>query len=184
MYDYGRKKEIWRKKLKDAQDESFWPRWIKHYTDKKTTDSLKCKMCRKMDENVTHLVSECNELAQMSTWNSGMIKLQHCCTCSSARLMDSRRIRNIMNTVEKEMRILENDKVKILWEFSIQTETKIDHNKSDLILLEKKEGKFHIISPRPLDHPLRISSPLDLRYTKVREKSKISGPGKFRNPTF
>ena len=25
-----------------------------------------------------------------------------------------------MNTVEKEMRILENDKVKILWEFSIQ----------------------------------------------------------------
>ena len=35
------------------------------------------------------------------------------------------------------MRVLENDKVKILWGFSIQTETKIDHNKP--VFLKKKE---------------------------------------------
>ena len=40
--------------------------------------------------------------------------------------------------VEKEMRVLKNDKVKILWDFSIQTETKINHKKAGLILLQKK----------------------------------------------
>ena len=35
----------------------------KNYIDR-ATDTPKCKMCGKMDENVSHLVSECNELAQ------------------------------------------------------------------------------------------------------------------------
>ena len=35
---------------------------------------------------------------------------------------------------EKEMRLLENDNVKIMWDVSVQTEIKIDHNKPDLIL--------------------------------------------------
>ena len=39
--------------------------------------------------------------------------------------------------VGKEMRVLENDKTKVLRGFSTQTETKIDHNKPDLILLKK-----------------------------------------------
>ena len=47
--------------------------------------------------------------------------------------------------VEKGMRVLENDKVKILWDFSIQTESKINHNKPDLILLEKKEKICYIV---------------------------------------
>ena len=40
--------------------------------------------------------------------------------------------------VEKEMRVLENNRVKILRNFLMQIETKIDHNKPDLILLEKR----------------------------------------------
>ena len=55
------------------------------------------------------------------------------------KLMDSRRMRNNMNTVENEIIVFENDEVKILWDFSIQTETKIDHNKPDLICLKKKK---------------------------------------------
>ena len=46
-----------------AQDQSLETRWVKHYIDR-TTDSLKCRMYGKMDENVNHLVSECNELTQ------------------------------------------------------------------------------------------------------------------------
>ena len=41
--------------------------------------------------------------------------------------------------VDKEMAVLENEKVKLLWDFSIQTEIKIDHKKPDLVLLDKKE---------------------------------------------
>ena len=50
--------------IMDAQDQSLRTRWVKHYIDR-TTDSTKCRMCGKMDENVSHLVSECNELAVM-----------------------------------------------------------------------------------------------------------------------
>ena len=43
------------------------------------------------------------------------------------------------------MRVLENYKFKILWDFSVQTETKMDHNKPDLILLEKREKICYIV---------------------------------------
>ena len=51
----------------------------------------------KMGENVSHIVSECNKLAQNENKKLSMIKLQHRCTGSGTRLMDSRRMRNIMN---------------------------------------------------------------------------------------
>ena len=47
--------------------------------------------------------------------------------------------------VDKEMAVLENEKVKLLWDFSIQTEIKIDHNKPDLVLLDKKEKTCYVI---------------------------------------
>ena len=34
----------------------------KHYKDR-ITDSPKCRMCGKLDENVSHILLECNELA-------------------------------------------------------------------------------------------------------------------------
>ena len=32
-----------------------------------------------------------------------------------------------------------------MWDFSVQTETKIDHNKPDLIFLEKKEKIWYTV---------------------------------------
>ena len=46
-----------------AQDQSLQTRWVKRCINR-TTYSPKCRMCEKMDENVSYLVSECNELAQ------------------------------------------------------------------------------------------------------------------------
>ena len=65
-----------------------------------------------------------------------MINLQHC-NSSGAILWIQEVQKYYEHFVEEEMRVLEN-KVKILWDFSIQTETNIRH-KSDLILLEKKQ---------------------------------------------
>ena len=53
--------------------------------------------------------------------------------------------------VEEEMRVPENYKGKILSDFSIQTETKIDHNKPDLIFLEKKEICYIVDVACPFD---------------------------------
>ena len=40
--------------------------------------------------------------------------------------------------VDKEMGVLENENVKLLWDFPFQTELKIDYNRPDLVLLDKK----------------------------------------------
>ena len=72
--------------------------------------------------------------------------------------------------VEKEMRVLENDKVKILRDFSIQTETKTDHNKPDLILLEKKEKICYIVD---------VACPFDPRIEKKR-KDKVKSHGDLK----
>ena len=61
------------------------------------------------------------------------------------------------------MRLLKNDRVEILLDFSIQTEMKTDHNKPDLILLEKREKICYIAD---------IACPFDTRIEK-KEKNKI-----------
>ena len=122
-----------------TQDQSLRTRCVKHYIDR-TTDSPKCRMCGKMYENVCHLLSYCNELAQNEYKNlrhdkiTALLHWQWCKTYGFE--MHEKYYEHFF---EKEMRVLKNDWIKILWDFSIQTETKIDHNKPDLILLEKKE---------------------------------------------
>ena len=49
-----------------------------------------------------------------------------------------------------------------MWDFSIQTKTKIDHNKPDLILLEKKE----------ICHVVDVASRFDPPIEK-KERNKI-----------
>ena len=55
--------------------------------------------------------------------------------------------------------------VRILWEFSIQTETKIDNNKSDIVLLEKKDSICYIVD---------VACSIDPRIEK-KEKDKLKG---------
>jgi hypothetical protein len=46
--------------------------------------------------------------------------------------------------IDKESRVLENNEMKILWDFTIQTEKKPEYNKPDLVVLNKKEKTTHI----------------------------------------
>ena len=72
-----------------------------------------------------------------------MIKLQHCCGFGRQEKYEQ--------FIEKERRTLENDKVKILWNFSIQREMKINHNKPDLIVLEKEKIWYIVDVACPFD---------------------------------
>ena len=71
--------------------------------------------------------------------------------------------------VQKEMRVLENEKIKLLWDFPIQTEVKIDHNRPDIILLEKSEKKCFFID---------VVCPFDTRIGKKGngKNGEIHGP--------
>ena len=54
----------------------------------------------------------------------------------------------IINHIDKENRVLENEEVKILWDFTIQTEKKLEYNKPDLVILGKKEKTVYISGRR------------------------------------
>ena len=96
-------------------------------------------MCGKKDENVSRLVSECNELAQneyKKLSHDKVTALLHGQWCKTYGFETQTYYKHF---VKKEMKVLENDRVKILWDCSIETKIKIDHNKPDLLLLEKRE---------------------------------------------
>ena len=41
--------------------------------------------------------------------------------------------------------VLEDDSTKILWDFSIQTNHKVEQNKPDIITVDKETKKYHMI---------------------------------------
>ena len=41
--------------------------------------------------------------------------------------------------------VLENDNVKILWDFSVQTNQKLEHSKPNILIVDKQTGESHII---------------------------------------
>ena len=60
------------------------------------------------------------------------------------------------------MTVLENEEIKLLWDFSIQTEMKIGHNNPDLIFQDKREKRVI------LWHSFRCGMPF--RYWKEGER--------------
>ena len=59
---------------------------------------------------------------------------------------------------------LENDKVKILWGFTIQTDQKMSHNRPDIAVIDKKTNECHIVD---------VTCPVDSRLClKEHEKEE------------
>ena len=60
--------------------------------------------------------------------------------------------------------VVENDKFKILWDFAIQTDKKIEHRRPDIVVIDKEKRECKIID---------IAVP-DYRNIKVKELEKIT----------
>ena len=127
-----------------AQDQAIRTNWIRHNFDKEDTSPL-CRLCGARAETVSHIVSECRELAQTEYKKirhdkvAAILKWQLCQKYGFPTTAKS-----FEHFVHKEMTVLENEEIKLLWDFSIQTEMKIEHNKTDLVLLDKKERICYI----------------------------------------
>ena len=61
-------------------------------------------------------------------------------------------------------KVLESDSCKILWDFTIQTDKKLSHNKPNIIVIDKVNKLCLIIDP---------SCPFDFRIA-VKEEEKLS----------
>ena len=121
-----------------AQDQAIRTNWIRHNIDKEDISPL-CRLCGEREETVSHIVSECKELAQndyKKARHDKVAAIMHWQMCQKYGFPTT--AKSYEHFVDKEMAVLENDKVKLLWDFSIQTEIKIDHNKPDMVLLNKE----------------------------------------------
>ena len=99
-------------------------------------------MCRKVDESTDHIVGGCSKLAQKEYKRRhdevGKIvhwKLARKCNFEAGDKWYEH---------EPES-VLENEKYKIFWDFSIQTNHFIEARRPDLVVVDKKERSCKII---------------------------------------
>ena len=118
-----------------AQNQSIRTNLVKAKIHKSQGDSL-CRVCRKVDESIDHIISGCSKLVQKEYKrrydNVGKIvhwKLARKCNFEAGDKWYEH---------ESES-FLENEDYKILWDFSIQTDHVIEARRPDLVLVDRKE---------------------------------------------
>ena len=124
-----------------AQNQSIRTNLVKAKIDKSQGNSL-CRVCRKVDESIDHIVSGCSKLAQKECKrrhdNLGKIvhwKLARKCNFEAGDKWYE----------HESERVLESEDYKILWDFSIQTDHVIEARRPDLVVVDKKERSCKII---------------------------------------
>ena len=124
-----------------AQNQNIRTNLVKAKIDKSQGYSL-CRVCRKIDESINHIVSGCGKLAQKEYKrrhnNLGKIvhwKLAKKCNFEAGDKWYEH---------EPES-VLENEDYKILLDFSIQTDHVIEARRPDLVVVDKKERSCKII---------------------------------------
>ena len=120
-----------------------------------------CRLCGEREETISHVVTECKMLAQKQyrLWRHDRVGVViHWVMCQRFGFPFANKWYD--HTPE---RVLQNEDVKILWDFSIQTDHKLDHNKPDISILDKRKRECHIID---------VACPFDTR-VKEKEREKI-----------
>lgn len=116
-----------------------------NYTRKhifKTTNCDLCRVCRADKETVQHIISGCPALAPTKYLkrHDDVCKYVHIQLLKEFGIDTSHKwYEHNPNSVE------ENENVKILWNFPIQTDHTIPHNKPDIILINKQTKEANII---------------------------------------
>ena len=124
-----------------AQNQGTRTNIVKPKIDKSQGDSL-CRMCRKVDESIDHIVSGCSQLSQKE------YKRRH---DSLGKLVHWKLARKCNFEAGKKWyehepeNVLENEDYKILWDFSIQTDHVIETWRPDLVVVHQKERSCKII---------------------------------------
>ena len=105
-------------------------------------ESDMCGLCGEKVENVTHTVSACKMLAQKD------YKRRHDKVCSHLHWCLSKKYGLDVDNkwyYHRPEKVAENDVVKILWDFNIQTDRIIEHHRPDITGIDKTCRKCLIV---------------------------------------
>ena len=144
-----------------AQEQAIRVRAVQHLIDK-SYPSPTCRLCGQRDETVAHIVSECQTLAQKQykKWRHDVVaKVLHWELCAKYGLPHSDRWYE--HSPEPSV---QNDRAKIIWDVLIQTDKKLEHNKPDIVVVNKETNACLIID---------VACPFDTRVIE-KEREKIT----------
>ena len=119
-----------------AQNQSIKTNLVKAKIETSQEDSL-CRVRRKVDESIDHIVSGCSKLVQKEykRRHDDLGKIAHWKLARKCNF----EARDKWYEHEPES-VLENEDYKILWDFSIQTDLVIEARRPDLIVVVKERS--------------------------------------------
>ena len=123
-----------------AQEQAIRTNYIKFHIDRTISSSL-CRMCGQKGETVLHLVSEGSKLAQgeYKDRHDNLGRKFHWEICRKYNLEHANK-----SYEHQPQGVLENSH-KLLWDFNIQCDHKIEHSRPDLIIVDKERNTACII---------------------------------------
>ena len=124
-----------------AQEQALRTNWIRKNIDGQEV-SKQFRMCGERDESITHLNADCKKLAQKEC------KQRHDNIARIVRLELYRRFSLVCEVKwynHKPASVVENDRVKIFWNFNIQIDHAIQHRRPDIVVLYKSERRCHLV---------------------------------------
>ena len=151
-----------------AQDQAIATNNMRREIFKENISPL-CRLCGKSNETISHITSECPTLAQnqYKCWRHDEVaRILHWKLCQKWGFESAETWYN-----HKPECVLENDDCKMLWDFPIQTDKEMEHNKPDITVVDKKNKVTLLIDP---------TCPFDTRISqKEQEKNTNYNPLKF-----
>ena len=115
--------------------------YVKFHIDK-TGESLLCRMCRAENETVSHIVSEYKMLTQKKYKK----RHENVCRYIHWRLCEKNGFQGAQQWYEHEPDgVIENKGYKILWDFTIQRDTKIEARRPDIVVIDKTKKEVKVV---------------------------------------
>ena len=125
-----------------AQDNAVRTNHIKARIDK-TQQNSKCRLCSDRDEMINHIISECSKLTlkEYKTRHDRLGKVIHWEMCKKLKFDHTNKW-----YMHNPAPVLENDTLKLLWDFDIHTDHLIAARRPDLIIIKNKKRKLAKLS--------------------------------------
>lgn len=146
--------------LMAAQDQALPVNAIKAKIQGKNVEPV-CRMCKTNMETISHVISGCPKLAQTDykKRHDRLATTVHWHLCKKYDLPYSAKWYE--HQAEK---VVENEKAKILWDYTIRLDRFITHRRPDIVLVDKQENMTYLID---------IAVPVDANAEK-KEQEKIT----------
>ena len=160
--------------IKAAQDQAPCTKKFRNAVYGENVQSI-CRVCGAADEKIAHIVSECSKLAQKECKqkrHGNIAKMLHWKLCEIWRFSKVEKWH-----IQKPDQLLDSEDCKILRGFPIQTDKTLEHNRSDITVIEKTSKKCLLIDPTcPFDIHIEAKEEGKCRkYSELRSKLEEFG---------